>query len=80
MITNYEGHWKTKPEEKLLFCSKKSDNVLNCERESCTTNCFATYEIQNIKMISQHDSNIIGHYDLYDGIRWSNNITWTKKG
>ena len=80
MITNYEGYWETKSGEKLIFCSKKSVYVLNCETERCTTNCLAAYDIKNVELISQHDSNNIGHYDRYNGIRWSNNDTWTKKG
>ena len=82
MIENYEGYWKRKQEETLVFCSKGKPpgTILNCEIEDCITNCRATYVIQNVEIISQRDSNDKGRYEWNEGIRWSNNITWTKKG
>ena len=63
-----------------MFCSRQNDIILNCEKVNCTMNCHDRYDVKNVRIISTRDSNAIGHYDWYNGIRWSNNITWTKKG
>ena len=77
-IEHYEGYWTR--DTKLVFCSKQNVTILDCEIEECTMNCHDTYEIEDTRIISKRDSNVIGLYDWNDGIRWGNNITWIKKG
>ena len=79
-IDNYDGYWLQGQEKQLVLCSKKNDSILNCEKERCTANCHETYEIENVRIVSKRDSSSIGHFNWYDGIHWSNNITWIKKG
>ena len=79
-IGNYEGYWIQSPADKLAFCSRQNDGILNCETELCTINCHDAYEIQHVTITSKRDSDAIGNYSWLDGIHWANNITWTKKG
>ena len=79
-IDNYEGYWIQTNQNESVLCSKQNDSILNCETERCTMNCHDTYEIGNVRIISTRDSNAIGHFDCYGGIRWENNITWIRKG
>ena len=79
-IKNYEGYWIQTPMEKTMFCSMLNDSVLNCETERCTTNCYDTYEVENIRIISIRDLDTMGNYSWDSVIQWGNNVTWTQRG
>ena len=79
-IDNYNGYWMQTQGSKLVFCSKQTDNILECEKEGCTMNCHDTYDIENHRIISKRDPNVIGLFNWNDGIRWINKITWIRKG
>ena len=80
----FEGYWVQNAGDKILSCSSVDGAILNCETESCTTNCHDVYDIENDTLISKQHSNTIGNIrgDIgsYQDIHWGNNITWIKKG
>ena len=79
-IQNYGGYWIQKPAEKTIQCFGKDETILDCEDDTCITNCIRSYEIQNATATNKRDSNVIGYYNLQDEIQWENNDTWVKKG
>ena len=77
---NYEGVWIETPGEKILQCYKQNETTLSCEYDNCISNCHDYYGIQGDELIYHRDSNVIGHYNRRNEIRWGNHKNWTTKG
>ena len=81
-VAHYTGFWIQTPGKHTVLCASNNHTILNCETESCTTNCHDVYYVESDRIIYKRHADTTENVGLFDGIhiRWENNITWRKKG